>query len=756
MSAARTNDMMAENRAQLIQVPDSTASLPAGVERVLVYPHPPEETNTEQEAVPLSHYLWVLHRYRWKILAFMAFCVIATVIISKRLTPLYTATATVDIDRRLPSGVLGDQSSNSMAGSTDIEQFLVTQEKLIQSDAVLRPVVQQFHIGKDATKKTSNRLPLSRIENAPIVLRGLTITHPPNTLLLLINYRSPDPQRSADIANAIVKSYIAHTFDIRFRAAADLSAFMEKQIEELKARMERSAGALATFEKDLDVIDPEQKTSMFSAQLLQLNTDLTNAQAERVQREAAYDSIKNGSLEAAEVSDQGTQLRELAARLDVADERFATAQAQYGTTHPEYKKAAGQVAELQRQMDALRQNISQRVGAQYQEAVNREALLKDAVAKSKAEFDRMNARSFQYQSLKQEADTDKTLYEELIKKINESEMNANFQSNSIRLADKARPALYPSYPNTRFNALIALVLSGLLAVSVAFFMDAFDNTALDSEELERRLHTVVLGSLPATKFLPGTLPMQDPVMKPTGNSNGSGPAAPPKPGDLANQSIAFQDGIRRLRSSILLSGNRTQRIKSLLVTSSMPGEGKSTVTAHLAVAHSQQMLRTLLIEGDMRRPSITLGRSKTRGLSNVVNNEVHWQDEIQTSAEFPNLDILATGPASRRAADRVGTVLRKVLDEAEREYDLVIVDSPPLLGFAEPLQMATLVDGVLVLAWAGKTNRNALASVLTHLRRVHANIIGVTLNGMRPDMTDHYYYYGSHKEYGRYSKSVNN
>ena len=332
--------MMDENRVQVLHASESAAALPAGVERVLVYPQQPDESNSEQEAIPLSHYLWVLHRYRWKILAFMAFCVIATVIISKRLTPLYTATATVDIDRRLPSGVLGEQSSNSMAGSADIEQFLVTQEKLIQSDAVLRPVVQQFHLRKDAEKKTNKDLPLSRIEDAPIVLKSLTVTHPPNTLLLLINYSSPDPQRSADIANAIVKSYIAHTFDIRFRAAADLSAFMAKQIEELKAKMERSAGALATFEKDLDVINPEEKTSIFSAQLSQLNTDLTTAQADRVQKEAAYNAIKNGSLEAAEASDQGAQLRELEARLDVANEKFATARTQYGTTHPEYKKAA--------------------------------------------------------------------------------------------------------------------------------------------------------------------------------------------------------------------------------------------------------------------------------------------------------------------------------------------------------------------------------------------------------------------------------
>ncbi|MGC9293558.1 MAG: GumC family protein, partial [Acidobacteriaceae bacterium] len=538
-------------------------NLPPGVERVLVYPQQqqPEESSPEEEGTPFSHYLWVLRRYRWQILGFMAFCVIATIIISKRLTPLYTASAIIDIDRGQPSGVVGEQSNSSFVDTGDIGQFLATQEEIIQSDGVLRPIVQQYHLRNIVEKKTRKGLPLSRIEDAPVSLKDLTVDIPKNTLLLRVSYRSPDPQRAAEIANAIVQSYINHTYDIRFRAAADQSAFMEKQIEELKARMERSSAALAAFEKDLDVIDPEQKTSIISAQLLQLNTDLTAAQADRVEKEAAYDAIKDGSLEAAETSDQGGQLRELAGRLEVANERFALVRAQYGTTHPEYKKAAGEVTELQKQINILRQNIAQRVAVQYQEAVNHEALLKDAVAKSKAEFDQMNANSFQYQSLKQGADTDKKLYDQLTQKISESEINANFQGDSIRLAEQARPPLYPSYPNTRMNALIALAFSGFLAVGFVLLRDALDNTTLNSEEMERQLHTVVLGSLPTTKFYHGNLPMQDPVLKTPENQNDIGLEVSHKLIDLETQSIVYQDAIRRLRSSILLSGNTTQRIK---------------------------------------------------------------------------------------------------------------------------------------------------------------------------------------------------
>jgi capsular exopolysaccharide synthesis family protein len=191
------------------------------------------------------------------------------------------------------------------------------------------------------------------------------------------------------------------------------------------------------------------------------------------------------------------------------------------------------------------------------------------------------------------------------------------------------------------------------------------------------------------------------------------------------------------------------------LTSATPREGKTTTSIHLAIAHSQQRRKTLLIDADLRRPSIhdRLGVSSERGLSNVVNGEAGWREVVLALEGHPDLDVLPAGPASRRAADRLGTVLKDLLTEAEREYDLVIVDSPPLLGFAEPLQMAAVVDGVVVITLAGQTSRAAVGSVLNSLKRLKANVIGVTLNEVREDMSDRYYYYGYHgKYYSKYYK----
>ena len=198
-----------------------------------------------------------------------------------------------------------------------------------------------------------------------------------------------------------------------------------------------------------------------------------------------------------------------------------------------------------------------------------------------------------------------------------------------------------------------------------------------------------------------------------------------------------------------LLSDPTRRPRSLLMTSAVPREGKTTTSVHLAVAHSLQKRKTLLIDADLRRPGVhaRLNLPNEGGLCEVVKGEGRWQDYVQQVLEVPDLSVLTAGTASRHAADRLGATLEKLLDEAASEYDLIIVDAPPLLGFAEPLQMAAVVDGVVVVALAGQTNKNAVANVLASLNRLKVNVIGVTLNEVRQDMSDRYYYYGY---YGKY------
>jgi capsular exopolysaccharide synthesis family protein len=456
--------------------------------------------------------------------------------------------------------------------------------------------------------------------------------------------------------------------------------------------------------------------------------------------------VRGGTLEAAQVSTQGDSLRRLTERLDEAEEKFAEVRTHYGSNHPEHRKAEAQLQEVQRLLDKTRANIGQRVEIEYQEAARRERMLQKAVAATKTEFDRLNARSFEYQALKREAEADKQLYEELVRKIKEAGINASFQNSSIRIADPGRAAVKPVFPNLKLNVLLAFLFSSLLAVGAAVLSDVLDNTVRDPEQVTRVLKTEVVGSLPVVKNWRGRLGA---IAAPP-NGNGAGKALVVARDAQAQAFTGYDEAIRTLRNSILLT-DFDRRLRSILVTSASPGEGKSTIAAHLALAHAQQRQKTLLIDGDLRKPSVhrRFGIPSVVGLSNVLLAELPWQDALVKPEGLPDLEILPAGPPSRRASDLVGHGLQRILEEASFEYDLVILDAPPLLGFAEPLQMATAADGVVVVTRAGETSRKAVASVLTTLSRLRANVLGVVLNEVHKELSDSYYYYSYYGKYYR-------
>jgi capsular exopolysaccharide synthesis family protein len=481
---------------------------------------------------------------------------------------------------------------------------------------------------------------------------------------------------------------------------------------------------------------------------MQLNTEYTNAQAERVQKEAAWNAAKSGSVAAAQVSSQGDALARLSDTLNQARQRFALVKSTYGSTHPEYKKAASELAEAQREFDDAQKNTADRIEVQYREALNREQMLQKTLADSKAEWDKLNSRSFQYNQLKQEADADRQLYDELIKKIRESNINEGFQNNNIRIADPARPSLRPVYPNISLNLILAFLFSTVLATGAALLQDSLDTTLRDPEEASRFLGIDVIGTMPidhAAAQLPRPL--------------GTGAAIVPKPIDPSNRkgyyrtTSDFEEAVRTIRNTILLS-DFEGRLSSIALTSAAPSEGKSTVAAHLAIANADRGKKTLLVDGDLRRPSLhtKFGLTPREGLSNVLTGEMTWQNAVIPIEGRPNLCLLPSGPSSHRAADLIGPRLATLLDEFAKEYDLVILDSPPLLGFAECLQMTTAADGVLIVSLAGETRRKAVAAVISVLSRLRANVIGVVLNQVSQNTSSEAYSYYGYYRYGHYQQ----
>jgi len=492
---------------------------------------------------------------------------------------------------------------------------------------------------------------------------------------------------------------------------------------------------LAAFERELTVINPEAKTNILESRLVQLNTEHTALQADLLRQQAAWESVQGGSFEAALASPQGEALRKLVEHSQEAREHFADVAGYYGANHPEYRRAKAQLDQVEGALEVTRADIARRVEVGYRESQRREEMAGNAAGEAKTEFDRVNARSYEYQAAKREAEADKTLYAELVRKIKEAGINAGFQNSAIRIADAARPALQPVSPDIPLNALLALLFSALVAISAAVVGDLLDKTIKDPEQVARTLRTEVIGSLPLMKNVPGGRVLA----LPSSSANGMVEERDPS---------GFRESVRTLRNSILL-GNLDQRYRSLLVTSAAPAEGKTTTAANLAAAHAEQGQRTLLIDGDLRRPSVhrSFKIPNAVGLANVLRGEFHWRAAVIQVESLPDLYVLPAGAPSRHSADLLGRGLMEMIDEAATDYDLVIVDAPPLLGFAEPLLMSTAVDGVLIVARAGRTTRKAVATVLATLNRVRAKTIGLVLNEVHQELSDSYSYYGYYRSY---------
>lgn len=693
-------------------------------------PIPPTE-----QVVAFSHYIWLVRHNWWKIAIAVTACTLVGAILSVTLTPAYESVARLAVDLNMPTAIVGQGAESSgIANQTD--QYFNTELQLIQSDIVLRPVAEQFNL---LNKPQTRAVPAGfKPADAPVVLKNLKVNHPANSLIIEIGYRSTNPLEAAQIANAVARSYIVQGREMRAHASGDQSAFMEKQIGELKKRMDESAEALAVYQKELGLINPEEKTSLLSSRLSQLNTELTEAQSDRVRKEVDYKAFKSHSLAAIQVSPQAVSLSKLDEAVRAAQAKMALVKSVYGSKNMEYKKAANELAEANRQDTAMRSEIGRRIKMEFVEASSRERLLRDSLAQTKAESDALNARAIEYEELKRTAESDKNLYTELFRKVEEAGINGAFQGSAVRLADPARPSLLPIFPNKAVFLGVGFLFSLLASMMAILVADLSDRSLRDPEQARQSVGVDVLGILPNVSNFNGLFPISTLVVTPSAQALKASRRWFETP-------TFYRESIRSLLSSILL-GRYGHPIRSVVVTSAEEGEGKSSCVAHLAAFHAMQGNRVLLIDADLRRPAQhrIFGLDQREGLTDAILFGKTLSEIKHQVSGFADLDIIPAGSGGPNACNHVARIVGEIVKAAGDEYDAIFIDAPPILCFAEPLQLSSIADGVLVLCRAGNTSQQAVASVRNTLNRLGALTLGLVLNQVKPEMSSSYGPYHSY------------
>ncbi|MHB8735602.1 MAG: GumC family protein [Terriglobales bacterium] len=696
--------------------------------------------------LPLSYYWNVLLRYRWRILTFVVVVTAAVGLGALAVPKEYEAVSLLRID---PSGphTIGEEGQRS--GQPDGRSLVATEARVITSPDVLLHAIESQHL-----ERVPEFLPLRDAQRPPaeredLLLRNVaahvSVDQPFDTYLLEVHFRSRSSDLAARVANEISRSFLDHEYRTRAQALEDSSRGMALQREELRAQMERSQQKLVAYESQHDVLDPDDKSNVMQARLSQINEDLSAAQSARMRIEAERDTIKDGDLDAIMVSPRGQGLVPLRSRL-LDDRRQLARLAQiYGPNHPLYREQAGLVEQDTAMLDAEQRHIARQVEAEYLSAKARETLIRGSLEQQRLAMDDFNRRAITYHALKGEADSATKLFYDLQQRIQDANVAANLRSEDLRIIGVARPPDRAVYPRPLFAAGLAFLLSSMIGIGVVLAIGAFDTTVTSPERLEQFSGVRVLAALPLISGEDwrngATLGQRAQMLGEI--ETGAVP--------MALQVISpFHEGMLTLHTNIMLAFSEPPKVLS--VTSSRPGEGKSTITAHLATIFANLGTRVLLVDGDMRKPTVhrTFKVPNQRGLSDVLRGRVTWKEVIQVPTEVHNLTLLTAGPSTTMPSELLSLGLAETLEQLRNEYDIVIIDCPPALGFADSSAIASLSDAIIVVAQAGGVSRDQVMATLRQLRGSRASVTGIVLNRMEARYGG---YYASGELYEKYYRN---
>ncbi len=579
----------------------------------------------------------------------------------------------------------------------------------------------------------------------------------PNTRIIEVHYRSPDPQMAANVVNTLMQTYVENNFKARFESTMQASDWLQKQLLDLQMKVETSQEKLVRYQKEHEILGTDEKQNIITEKLDELNKQLTSAESERMEKEALYRLIESGDPDAIASSAGGltdsapgaqsaSQLLETL-RSKQAEIKIQAAElnTQFGPSYPKLNQLNNQLKEIDLQIQAEMKKIASNVRGQYTTALRREGMLHDALEKQKQEANKLNESAIQYTLLKRDVDTNRQLYEGLLQKMKEAGVSAGLKSNNFRIVDSARPPLAPIEPNIPRNLMFAVVLGLASGIGLAFLLEGLDNTVRTTEQAQ------AISGLPSL----GMIPLGSKSAREGPNPKRLVIATSKEAVELVTQvrpQSQMAESYRALRTSLLLS-NLGAPPRIIMVTSALPQEGKTTTSINTAVVLAQKGVRVLLIDADLRRPSIhkTLGMGPHSGLSNVLTGSTTLEQAITSTAVLPNLFVLPAGTPPPNPAELLASPnMREVLGELRDQYDHIVIDTPPSLSVTDAVVLSQRADAVILVIRSGQTTKQALRRSRDILTQVNAKVVGVLLNAVDLSSPDYYYYYEYQGKYARY------
>jgi succinoglycan biosynthesis transport protein ExoP len=707
-----------------------------------------EAQGSEPQFTFASFWRIVVKRFLTIISATIAVTVL-TGIYTYRMAPVYRATSTVDVETDYPQLQTLSEVYRQPSG-VDIS-FLTTQIQVLQSDSLAWTTLQQLGLDNgvplNAETKNSGQSPAQIAGARKTALiggfkDGLTVEPLKDSHILAVSYESGDPELAATAVNKIVDNYIDANFQQRSDFTRRASGGMELQLQELKAKVEKSQQALVDYERQNLIVNVGEKGTINDERLEELNKDYTVAQTDRVQKQSVYQLAQANEGQVGIIVEDKV-LQHLEEKCSDLKAQYADALSQYGPNFPKATRLHDQLTQMQSLIEQARKLAIAKVHNDYLAAMNREKLLGDALAKEKGDVGALNQRMIEHNILKREFEINQQLYESLLQRLKDATLSASLQVTNVHVIDPASIPSSPVRPNRRRNLAAGLLVGLIIGVTLAFIREALDSSVRTTEEAERLVNAPALAVIPSESEGERRKRLGSGRLKGPAEQNGVGLAV------LQRPSSPMAESFRSLRTSVLLS-TAPRPPQTLLVTSAQMGEGKTSTSTNLAMSFAQRQGPVLIIDADMRRPAVakTLGIANEKGLSSFLTGAHSLDDVLIQFERIPNLWILPAGPRPPDPAELLSShMMDSTLKELMKRFTQIVVDSPPLLLVTDAVVLSAIVDGVILVVSSGTTGRGALARAHRILENAGSRVLGMVLNkvDMRFDA-----YYGSY--YGPYQQ----
>jgi capsular exopolysaccharide synthesis family protein len=729
------------------------------------YPEDPEAESS------LLLYWRILRRGKWKLALAAYLGVVATVLLTLPQTALYLGRTSLEIQPLNEDFLnLRQMSPVHESPATDVNLGdIPTQVEILQSDTLLARAAERLSpIPKPSAPRTSAatptstwrsilHLPKSKIltPQEAVLARevgSLKVKSIPDTRIVEVTCDSPDPKVAASFVNAVAEEYIKQNLEVRWNMSQRTGEWLSNQLEDMRAKLKRSENALQAYARASGLIVAAENSTIISEdQLRNVQAELAKAQAERAAQQSRYEMARTSPPESlSDIVDSGP-LQAFVAKLTDLRQQAADLGATYTPEHAKVKRLQAQIAELEAALNRQRQSILSRIKTDYDQALSRERLL---LAEYTAQTSRVTEdaeKAVQYNILKREVDSGRTLYENLLGRVREAGIASAMRASNVRVVDVAQPAEFPYKPSLPRYAGLGLFGGLFLGATLLIVRDRFDRSIQNPEDASFFLGLSELGVIPSapsahrglhyrhSRLLRGEAPASGGTARqfPAGFQ----PASPDmlELAILTNRSPMLTESFRATLTSILFSGQNGAHPRVLVFTSASPAEGKSTVTANLGIALAEAGQKVLLIDGDMRKPRLhtVFSLSNRAGLSDLLSDRGTPAAEALASLEresgVPNLSVLPSGPATAAATSLLYSPRLSDLIKCAREaYDMVLIDTPPAHDIADARVLGRVSDAVVIVIRSHRTSRDVLKNACQRFTEDGTHMLGVVLNDWDP------------------------